>query len=386
MRVQALPPLQVHGLWFDVAAASEQGPRKENQDAFSVETFAASGLLAVADGMGGERAGRVAADTALEALRRATPIASVDAARFAVRAADEAVARSAREAPGDREGMGCALALLSLAPDRAGGVGWVGAHVGDVRIVSRGPDGTVRLETRDHTPAFARWEAGEIALDEIPDTPGANRLQRAVGRGGEADASWIPLRPGWSYLLLSDGITKAMRLDELGQALAAPDAASACEAILRKVEERGPDDNFTAVAVRVADRPDSSVTQPHPRSAPAPAPPGGAASPADGARRDPLFNPRTPVTHPRRSPLAAIALVFSALALAAAGYAAWTASQAAAGDARAEVDRLTRTVDSLRAELRAAAPDSAVADTAAPGDTLRATAPPAARPAPGGTR
>jgi serine/threonine protein phosphatase PrpC len=385
MRVQALGPVQVHGLWFDVAAASEQGPRKENQDAFSVDAFAAAGLLAVADGMGGERAGRVAADTALEALRRAAPIASVDAARYAVRAADEAVARGAREAPEEREGMGCALALLSLASDRAGGVGWVGAHVGDVRIVSRAPDGTVRLETRDHTPAFARWEAGEIALDEIPDTPGANRLQRAVGRGGEADASWIPLRAGWSYLLLSDGITKAMRLDELGQALAEPDAATACRAILRKVEERGPDDNFTAVAVRVSDRPDASVTQPQPRpAAPASPPPSPAArTGGDAGGRDPLFNPRTPVTQPRRSPLPAIALLLSALALAAAGYAAYLARQSAAGSG-AEAARLTRTVDSLRAELRALRPDSAPADTAAPGDTLRATAPAPAPTVPAG--
>ena len=125
--------------------------------------------------------------------------------------------------------------------------------MGDVRILSRSPDGTVRLETRDHTPAYARWEAGEIALDEIPDSPGSNKLQRAVGRGGEAEATWIPVRAGWTYLLVSDGVTKAMRLDELGHAMALPSSEAICQSITRKVEERGPDDNYTAVAVRVLD-------------------------------------------------------------------------------------------------------------------------------------
>ncbi|HET7322422.1 MAG TPA: protein phosphatase 2C domain-containing protein, partial [Longimicrobiaceae bacterium] len=249
MSQTARDPIALHGLRFDVAAMSEQGPRSENQDAFAVDQFSSTGVLALADGMGGERSGRVAADTALRAVLSAGPVQSMDDARRAVRQADLAVARTAEEDPAQHGGMGCALGFISLV-SRGDGTGWIGAHVGDVRILSRAPDGTVRLETRDHTPAFARWEAGEISLDEIPDTVGANRLQRAVGRGGEADAVWLPARPGWSWLLISDGVYKVMRLDELGRLMDAPSAAAAVEAIRRKVEERGPEDNFTAVLVR----------------------------------------------------------------------------------------------------------------------------------------
>src|SRR5690606_23217150 len=102
--------------------------------------------------------------------------------------------------PGAHGGVGRALGLISLVTITGDGTGWVGAHVGDVRILPLSPDGRLRLATRDHTPAFARWEAGEISLDEIPDTAGANRLQRAVGRGGEADVVWLPARPGWSWI------------------------------------------------------------------------------------------------------------------------------------------------------------------------------------------
>jgi serine/threonine protein phosphatase PrpC len=390
----ALPPVPMHGLLFEVAGASAQGPRKENQDAFSVDAFTTRGFVAVADGMGGERAGRLAADTALSMLTGGGEIRSLDGARYAVRAADEAVARAAQQAPDDRAGMGCALALMALSVDRGGDVGWIGAHVGDVRILSRSPDGTVRLETRDHTPAYARWEAGEIALDEIPDSPGSNKLQRAVGRGGEAEATWIPVRPGWTYLLVSDGVTKAMRLDELGHAMALPSSQSICESITRKVEERGPDDNYTAVAVRVLDGGGGGDTMPAPPRQSASTASGASAStgrsaPADAPRN--LFNPsaETDLNGPRRpSRSGGIApLLIALLALGLAAYAAWAASQPRGGDPvlAAQVDSLRNEVRTLRA--RAAVGDSvgvgtdsipvAGAVTTAPGTVVPPATPPA---------
>ncbi len=355
---KSMQPNGLAGLRLVVAGASAQGPRPENQDAFDVDAFATRGLVAVADGMGGERAGRLAADTALSALGDGAEIRSLDAARYAVRHADEAVARAAQQSPEERAGMGCALALMALSVDRGGELGWIGAHVGDVRILSRSPDGTVRLETRDHTPAYARWEAGEIALDEIPDSPGSNKLQRAVGRGGEAEATWIPVRPGWTYLLVSDGVTKAMRLDELGGAMALPSADEICRSITRKVEERGPDDNYTAVAVRVMDG-GGGDTMPAPPPRPLTAA-SAAAAPADGPRN--LFNPppEIDVNGPRRSSkTGTIALLLALLALALAGYAAWAASQARGGDpvVAAQLDSLRNEVRTLRA--RAAVGDSA---------------------------
>lgn len=356
-------PIRVGPWTFDVAGVSEQGPRPENQDAFTVGLDSV-GIVAVADGMGGERSGRLAADTALEALIAGGPIRSLDEARHAVRRADAAVSRSADAVPGERGGMGCALALLSLAPGRNGDTGWVGAHVGDVRIVSRSPDGAVRLETRDHTPAFARWEAGEIALDEIPEAEGSNRLQRAVGRGGEADVVWIPLRAGWSYLLASDGISKATRLEELGEAMAAPTSVAACEQIRRKVLERGPDDNFTAVVVRVlgGERVSSDEhTLPNP---------------------GPLM-PQTQTQQPRRTSGSVLPLLLALLALVAAGAALWLAWDARAEGARftrldGELARLRSQVDSL--EARAVIPDTLAADSLGPFGPTATTQPSTTRP------
>jgi len=395
MTVESPGPIRAYGMVFDVAGASAQGPRPENQDAFTVTQFPQLGLIAVADGMGGQRAGRVAADTALQAVTGAGPIRSLDAARYAIRAADEAVARTAGGDPAKLEGMGCALAVISLTQDRAGDIGWIAASVGDCRVISRSPDGVVRLETRDHTPAFARWEAGEIALDEIPDSPGANRLQRAVGHGGEADTVWIPVKTGWTYLLHSDGVTKAMRLDELGEAMTLPGAAAACEAITRKVEERGPDDNYTAVVIRVLpDDPagvpaDATLPSGRAQAAAGSTTGAGSARSADEtvdrpraaeARRTP-FNPPEDVTT-RRSPLGAIALVLAVLALGLGAWAALSGSQAraAAEATRADVAGLRRSMDSLALRLP---PDTAgrLPANAAVDSAVVPVAPPAAVPA-----
>ena len=349
MTVIAREPVPLHGLRFEVAAVSEQGPRKENQDAFSIDTFPETGIIAVADGMGGERSGRLAADTALESIVGGDPIRSLDDARRSTRRADATVAQAAERRPDAHGGMGCALGFLSLVTGSGDGTGWIGAHVGDVRILSRAPDGTLRLETRDHTPAFAKWEAGEISLDEIPDTSGANRLQRAVGRGGEADVVWLPARPGWSWLIISDGIYKAMRLDELGLVMEEPTAGEAVEAIRVKVLERGPDDNFTAVLVRaLADSNPTPVL--HERTLPMNAPTPSAAAPP-----------------PRRGGSAA-AFGVALLALLAALAALWMIwqSQEASVSRADEITQLRATVDSLGAlvqELAAPLEPTLPADT-----------------------
>jgi PPM family protein phosphatase len=326
--------IEVQGLRFDVAAVSEQGPRSENQDAYSVDRFAAGGFVAVADGMGGQRSGRVAADTALSALSQIGTIRSMDDARRAVRAADAEVTRTAEADPEAHEGMGCALGIMALTHQDGQGPTWIVAHVGDVRIISRSPDGAVRLETRDHTPAFARWEAGEITLDEVADTAGANRLQRAVGRGGEADVIWMPARPGWSWMIVSDGVYKAMRLDELSTLMTMRSSSAACDALRQKVEERGPDDNYTAVLVRALGGP-------------------AAATPADD-RTEPMMHPtaRQPASS-GRSMLAPIATLVALIALALAGYTLWSATQSEPNMVqRAEVERLQATVDSLRLQVQ----------------------------------
>jgi hypothetical protein len=104
----------------------------------------------------------------------------------------------------------------------------------------------------------------------------------------------------------------------------------------RKVEERGPDDNYTAVLVRaLGGSPDAVI-----------------AAPIDD-RTEPMMQAQT--TQPRSGRggiLAPLAILLSVLALALGGYAAWTATHPAGAAAeRAELERLRTTVDSLRLQV-----------------------------------
>src|SRR6202008_4821289 len=115
-----------------------------------------------------------------------------------------------------------------------------------------------------------------------------------------------------------------VRRDELGDFMALPTAQAACAAIARKVEERGPDDNYTAVVVRVLPD-DGSATQESP-TLPAP----GAYVPARDAATAPpgTFNPPHHVSPTRSSPLGGPASALAVLALLLAAFATWTALQA----------------------------------------------------------
>src|SRR5438093_7248937 len=93
------------------AGASHPGlVREHNEDRPHID--AARGLLVVVDGMGGEAAGEVAAETALSRLlerleRDGTP---EDRVREAIAWANNEIERLARENPA-WEGMGCVLTL-----------------------------------------------------------------------------------------------------------------------------------------------------------------------------------------------------------------------------------------------------------------------------------
>jgi hypothetical protein len=166
------------------------------------------------------------------------------------------------------------------------------------------------------------------------------------------------VRAGWTYLLVSDGVTKAMRLDELGHAMALPSSESICQSITRKVEERGPDDNYTAVAVRVLDGGGGDATMPAPSRPSASTASAASASTASGASDNAprnLFNPpaETDLNGPRRPSRSGgiAALLIALLALGLAAYAAWAARQPTGGDPvlAAQVDSLRNEVANLRA-------------------------------------
>jgi len=230
-------------------AATDVGRVREgNEDAYLVDD--AMGLVAVADGMGGHRAGEVASATALEALRSA--ITHGRPLRESMEDANEAVFTKSLT---DEElrGMGTTLTAATLV---TGGTVLVG-HVGDSRAYLL-HDGELRQVTVDHSLVEELVREGRLTADEAAVHPQRSIITRALGVDAsvEVDVYPVELAPGDRLLLCSDGLTGLVQAETIAATLRREeDPARAAAALIDAANVAGGEDNITAVVVAVTDDP-----------------------------------------------------------------------------------------------------------------------------------
>ena len=243
---------------LDIGQATDVGRVREiNEDALLA--VAASGqrdgqmLVAVADGLGGHKAGEVASAIAVESLTRV--LAETDAAATAdellVRAVElanraiwEAAAKDA-----EKEGMGSTLvcALVNVAGDV------VIANVGDSRAYSVS-DGRAALVTSDHTWVNQQVQTGQMSEREARQSPYRNLLTRSLGGTPRVQVDLfrdLRLAPGDALVLVSDGVSGYLDAGDVSNVLRESDSAqAAAQTLVDEAVRRGGADNATAVVVR----------------------------------------------------------------------------------------------------------------------------------------
>jgi protein phosphatase len=238
---------------LEIAGRTDVGRvRSNNEDAFVIDEDL--GLLLVADGMGGHRAGEVASAAAVhavwEAARAATPFAALDRSRLLadwLKAANRLVFERARSSP-LYQGMGTTV-VAALADARSLAV----AHAGDSRLYLWRA-GVLAALTQDHSVVGEQMSRGLITPEEAERSPFASVLTRALGEGPEleVDAADHALSPGDVVLLATDGLTKMLADETVARALA---EGGSCEEIVTRLVERacaaGGKDNVTVIAARV---------------------------------------------------------------------------------------------------------------------------------------
>lgn len=213
-------------------------------------------LIAVADGMGGHRAGEVASAIAVAALQEALEEAASDAPADAVLA--QAVERANRAiwdaaaADAEKEGMGTTLVCALVKP--SGEV--VIANVGDSRAYAVS-NGEARLLTIDHTWVSEQVLLGQMSEREALQSPYRNLLTRSLGGTPRVRVdvfTGLQLAPGDALVLCSDGVTGYLDAGDFSTVLqAVPDAQRAAERLVQLAVRRGGADNATAVVVRRTD-------------------------------------------------------------------------------------------------------------------------------------
>jgi len=232
-----------------VLSFSEKGCiRKNNEDSFLV--LPEQGLYAVADGMGGHRAGEVASSTALEELRKLVPqlvelegkgLENGLTEAFAI--ANRVVYQASTTEP-ENAGMGTTLTVLMVRSKTV-----VITHVGDSRAYLWRDDVLTSL-TVDHSLVGELVRLEQISPEEAEKHPQRHVLMRAVGADPdvEVDCRSVDLQTGDVFLLCTDGFSNVISDQELAEEFLEPGSWEGRFEKLRKLTlERGAPDNFTAL-------------------------------------------------------------------------------------------------------------------------------------------
>jgi serine/threonine protein phosphatase PrpC len=221
--------------------------RTANEDSLAVRPP----LFAVADGMGGAKAGEVASAVAVEAVERARESGEPAEAQLAeiVRAANRRIYDLA-VADESRRGMGTTLTLAKVHGDEVSL-----AHVGDSRAY-RMRDGELTQLTRDHSLVAELERSGQITAEAAEHHPQRSIITRALGPEPDVEVDTYTLagREGDVFLICSDGLTSMISDDEVTSILrSAPSLDEAAEALVRAANQSGGKDNITVILFRLGE-------------------------------------------------------------------------------------------------------------------------------------
>ena len=210
-------------------------------------------LFALADGVGGQEAGEVAARTAVESLLAGFRVSAAGELHTTllprlVQEANVRVYEAGRDACRGGVPMATTLVACALRYDRA-----AVAHVGDSRcyLIRRGH---ARLLTRDHTLAGEHARLGLLSAQEAAQAPTRHLLTRSLGSEMfvSAETSDHQVLAGDVLLLCSDGLHGAVDGSEMAHLASTDgDLDGAAQELVALANERDGCDNISVVLIRV---------------------------------------------------------------------------------------------------------------------------------------
>ncbi len=271
------------------AGLSDVGLQREhNEDSFVV--LKEYDLFVVADGMGGHRAGDVASKIATETISeffRTTANEDVtwpfhfdtnlseeeNRLLTGIRVANRQIfERSTRSR--EYHGMGTTVVGAMFSPKKKRM--YIG-HVGDSRCY-RVRGGNIQQLTRDHSLINDYLLAMPDLTDEQKQELPKNVITRALGMQDNVvvDLQHDDPKVGDVYVLCSDGLSGMVSDDDIQEiVIATNDIREACRKLIQRANERGGEDNITAVLIKIeeeaAEEPVPASTKEAPAAAAGPA-------------------------------------------------------------------------------------------------------------------
>ena len=245
--------------FIEAAAATDPGNvRQYNEDCIAMDPEL--GVVAVADGMGGHRAGEVASAMAAQMVlvglrQRLAELRSGTDQHLPLLAVEESITQAnlaiwgAAHAHAGQLGMGTTLALALFHDNRI-----VIGHVGDSRVY-RLRGGKLQLMTRDDSLLRDQVDAKLISAADAGESHNRSLVTQALGVAEQvaAHVRQVDAVPGDIVLLCSDGLHDLVDyadieliLQELGA-----NVSLAAHLLIQTAKDNGGYDNISAIVARV---------------------------------------------------------------------------------------------------------------------------------------
>lgn len=248
---------------FDVISfgISDRGlVRKKNEDFW--HSHSSHQFYVLADGMGGHRAGDVAAKEAvnnlissIERIYQSHQKENIDIdhiathLHYAIQDANCYVKQLASEKE-ELQGMGTTLSCVLVHKGTL-----IIGHIGDSRIYRY--KNTLKQLTEDHTLRNHLLKKGKLTLENVERYPYKNRITRALGTHDMVvpDIDFIVLEPDDVFFLCSDGLTDHLKDEEISYILKNYSCIEKASKILvEAAKKKGGRDNITVVMIKILEK------------------------------------------------------------------------------------------------------------------------------------
>lgn len=251
---------------LDIVRHSDVGQKRDhNEDA--VASDASIGLLILADGMGGYKAGEVASEMAVltiaaelkETLKNQADIfnqaayifdtdSAVKAMSDAVKKANEVIYQVSIDQP-QCAGMGTTLVACLFTDNQV-----VVGHIGDSRLYLL-RSGTIKQITEDHSLLQEQLKLGLITPEQAKYSNNKNLVTRALGVEAEVELELhqYSVLPNDIYILCSDGLSDLVDEDDIAYIANTldRDLQGMAEKLIKVANENGGKDNISVVIAKV---------------------------------------------------------------------------------------------------------------------------------------
>lgn len=236
---------------FVPAAITDIGCERElNEDRYAVIDAPVGRVWVVCDGMGGTQGGELAAQLAIDAVRRSLEAgaqheSTADALRSAIEEANRVIVLR-RQNP-MFSAMGTTVVAVLINGDEV-----VVSHAGDSRAYLV-RDGALQQLTTDHSYVQDLIDRGSITPEEALSHPQSHVLTRCLGAEPRLEVDtqefWIwgssESEPQDRIVICSDGLYSLVGDDEIAQAASQFSPQEACVQLVELAKSRGGYDNIT---------------------------------------------------------------------------------------------------------------------------------------------